>query len=88
MATAHQRNDPARTRFYDSAGRAIREAREAGGYSQREMGELVGVAQCRLGHIEAGLAECPFHVAARIADVLDLTIDDLAPVLLDEKEDA
>ncbi len=86
MSNQARRHDPLRVRFYDDAGRCIREARMAAGWTQKALAEAVGTSNTQIALIEQGTAECPFHVAARIADALDLTTDDFAPVTLDDKE--
>jgi transcriptional regulator with XRE-family HTH domain len=81
-----RRYDPERGRFYEAAGRCIRQARGAAGWTQAALSRVVGIAQSQLALIEQGTAECPFYVAARIADALDMTCDDFAPVTLEKKE--
>lgn len=88
MSNQPRRHDPLRIVFYDTAGRCIRAAREAAGWTQTALGHAVGISQSQIGLIEQGTAECPFHIAARIADALDLTCDDFAPITIDDKETA
>ncbi len=75
-------------RFYDESARAIRAARDASGLSRQVLAAQIGVTTSMLQSIENGSVPCSLYVAARIAEALDITIDALAPVLIDEKDAA
>lgn len=77
-----------RIRFYDEVGRCIREAREASGMTQKALADALGTSHTTLGKIEHGTTPCPLYMAACIAEVLDTTLDALAPVMIAEREDA
>jgi transcriptional regulator with XRE-family HTH domain len=83
-----RRNDPLRVRFYDAAGICIRQARMAAGWTQKALADAIGTSSTQLAMYEQGTAECPFHIAARIADALDLTCDSFAEVTIDDREDS
>ncbi len=88
MSNQPRRYDPLRVRFYDAAGVCIRQARLAAGWTQKALADAVGTSNTQIALIEQGTSECPFHMAARIADALDLTCDDLAPVTIDDREES
>ena len=83
-----RRYDRARLRFYEAVGEQLRTRREATGKTRAATALLVGLTTTHLERIEAGLSDCPLHIVARLAEEWDCTIDDLAPVLVDEKEEA
>lgn len=84
----NSRHEGERVRFYDSVGRCIRESREAAGLTIKELADQIGTSHTTLGHIEHGTSSCSLYVLACIAEVLDTTLDSLAPVMIAEREDA
>ncbi len=80
--------DAGRDRFRAAVAEAIRAARHAAGMSQRALAQQAGLSHAMLVGIELGTTLCSLWAASRIAEVLDTTIDALAPVLIDEKEAA
>lgn len=86
--TVNRRHDEiAKCTFNATVGRCIRTHRVAANMSQRELAEAVGVSASVIQNFEAGAAPCPLFTAANIAEALDCTIDDLAPVTIDEPEE-
>lgn len=81
-------HDAARTDFYEGVGRAVREAREAEGLTQTELARRIGIPQSALGAIEGNRTVCSLYMAARIAETLDITLEDIARVTVDERESA
>jgi DNA-binding XRE family transcriptional regulator len=80
-AMGHRRADVAvRDTFHADVARNVRELRNVAGLSQRELGERVGIAGTHIGLIEQGTTLCSLYVAARIAEALDVTIEDIARV--------
>lgn len=59
----------------------IQNVREAAGVSRRELARQVGVSSRQILRYEDGEQAPTLPVAARIADALGCTIDDLAEVL-------
>lgn len=81
------RNHPlAKLRFNELVGRSIRELREAAYVSQRGLAADVGISRTMMADIEEGTVACPFFVANNITEVIDCTLDDLAPVMVDTPE--
>lgn len=81
------RNHPlAKLRFNELVGRRIRELREAAHVSQRGLAADVGISRTMMADIEEGTVACPFFVAKNITEVIDCTLDDLAPVMVDTPE--
>lgn len=64
--------------FRKKFGRALRAAREGKGLTQRELAEAAGLAEKYLSRIELGGATPSIFIAARLASVLGVTLDDLA----------
>ena len=75
-------------RFYEAAGDAVTHEREAAGLSMAALGALAGISSSTLQSIESGQTVLSLWYAAQIADALDITIDALAPVLIDERSAA
>ena len=50
---------------------------KAKGMSQRELSELTGIGQCMISNYANGKHTPSFYVADRIANVLDVSVDDL-----------
>lgn len=53
-------------------GKAIREKRKAMGYSQQELGDLVGRTPSQIGQIERGITKPSVDVLIKIVDTLSL----------------
>ena len=51
--------------------------RKLAGYTQTEIGELIGVSQSLLAHYEAGRRNIPVSLLVPISDVLKISIIDL-----------
>lgn len=80
--------DVKRDRFKMAVADAIRAARLAAGLSQRSLAEKAALSHAMIVSIESGHTLCSLWAAAQISEVLDTTIDAIAPVLIDEKEAA
>jgi transcriptional regulator with XRE-family HTH domain len=61
-------------------GQKIASARKSKGWKQNELGELVGVASSLIGKYERGEINPPLEVAAKIAGMLDSSLDYLAGI--------
>ena len=83
---APRRNDFARMQFGENCAAAIRKARSDAGMTQRALAEQAGLSHSMILAIEAGTTQCSLWAAAQIAEVLDTTIDALAPVTIEERE--
>jgi transcriptional regulator with XRE-family HTH domain len=59
-------------------GQKISLARKSKGWTQGELGELVDVSSGLIGKYERGEINPPLEVAAKIAEVLDFSLDYLA----------
>ena len=74
---AGRAHSPARRRWYEKAGRAIRLAmeirtlREARGLSQRELAERVGTTQSAIARLEGGNISPSLPTLDKIAEALD-----------------
>lgn len=80
------RYDARRSKFYEDVGRMVRGFRVAEGLTRRELAAQVHVSETHLGQVELGSTACPLYLAAKIAEVLDITIEDLARVTIDKEE--
>lgn len=80
MARKHPNGEE--LRFHGAVGTAIRRAREDAGLSRTELERKLGLSAQALQHIEGG-QPCPLYTLARIAEHLDLTLDELVPVEVD-----
>jgi transcriptional regulator with XRE-family HTH domain len=65
--------------FRRTFGRAVRSAREARGFTQRELAEAARIADKYLSRIELGLATPSIYVASRLAIALGVSLDTLVP---------
>lgn len=65
--------------LYREIGARIRDEREALGFSQRELGEEVGLWQSAISHIEAGEQQVPVHLLLAIAHALGVSPACLLP---------
>lgn len=80
MITDYER-EVAKALFQRAVGRCVREARESAGLTQVQLGRLVGVTQNSITKIECGEAAPSLYTLSCIAEELDTTLDDLAPVM-------
>ncbi|MGH9056447.1 MAG: helix-turn-helix domain-containing protein [Acidimicrobiales bacterium] len=73
-------NSPARRRGYESAGRAIRlarqihELREKRGLSQRELAERLGTTQSAIARLEAGNVSPSLPTLDKVAEALGVEL--------------
>lgn len=72
--------DGKRLHFYELVGAAIRSAREAEGHTQASLARELRMSQSALAHIEQGTQPCPLYTLALVAEVFDLSLDELVPV--------
>lgn len=56
-------------------GQQIRAARKAKGYTQKELGEKLGVGETTVSHYEAGKQNLTIETLARIATVLGVEFE-------------
>lgn len=76
---ATQHAGPEKDRFYVVVGEAIRAARMHAGMSISMLSKACGLNQNTLGHIEDG-STCSLFIIAKVAEALDMTIDELVPL--------
>lgn len=73
MRTAHQDH------FNSVVGRTVAKLREERGISQRHLAEEIGLSHQSVTAIESGRS-VPAFTLARIAEALDVTLDELVPI--------
>jgi transcriptional regulator with XRE-family HTH domain len=56
----------------------IREIRKEKGISQRELAEKIHVDSSTLSYYESGRLKLTFEIAIEIADILEISLDELA----------
>ncbi len=76
-------SDGAKIRLYVAIGAAIKEQRKVHGLSRDQLAEAVGVSSSSIEKYETGVCAVPVWALDRIADVFDVKLDDLVPVLVD-----
>lgn len=76
----HTYPDGKRIRFQAAVGDRIRDMREAAGLGRGKLAAMVELSTSMLEKIESGETSCPLYTAARLAEVFDVLIDELAPV--------
>ena len=62
---------------YGKIGQQIRKHRKAQGLSQEQLAERIGISVTHMSHIETGSTKLSLPVLADIADVLEVSADDL-----------
>lgn len=62
--------------FCYAFGRAVQRARQARGWSTKELGQLIGATHFHVADIEGGRRTVSFEEALRIIQHLDLSIDE------------
>lgn len=67
-------------RLYAAGGTHITQARRAGRWSQSALAQAVGISQGYYGHIEIGIRRPKPEVLWRIADLLEIPREELAPL--------
>ncbi len=70
-----------------SLGALVREAREGRGWSQAQLGSLVGVTGATISRIESGERDPSWRLAHRIAVKLDIDLNSLKVVDLRSSEE-
>jgi transcriptional regulator with XRE-family HTH domain len=65
--------------FYERIGQRVREAREAKGLSQEELGAALGYTATAISYFEAGSRKVRLEDLQRVAQVLDIDLDYLLP---------
>ncbi len=91
FGTANARRSPseyAKSLFNVAVGNAVRTMREQAGMNRRALCDASGVSASTLTNIENGAMACPMFVASAFAEALDCTLDDLCPVMVEEKDAA
>jgi transcriptional regulator with XRE-family HTH domain len=66
-------------KFYERIGQRIREAREAKGLSQEELGEALGYTATAISYFEGGSRKVRLEDLQRIAQILDIDLEYLLP---------
>lgn len=77
--THHMTNDFERDHFYSMVGERICATREAQGLTAAELGRRAKLASSTVQNAEVGTS-CSLLVLAKLAEALDVTLDDLVPV--------
>jgi transcriptional regulator with XRE-family HTH domain len=68
---------PAETAFYEQLGRRIAERRKTLGITQVQLAEALGIAQQTMAHYEAGKVRFAAALLPVLAEMLQMTIEDL-----------
>lgn len=68
-----------------NAGEYIKKHRQKKGLSQKKLGEKLGVSQQMIGQWENGNSNPKVETIQKIADALDITLDDLIPDSFEQK---
>jgi transcriptional regulator with XRE-family HTH domain len=63
--------------FFQALGCRIAQARKERGMTQQALAEALGIAQQTLGHYEVARARIAADLLPRLADALDLSLDEL-----------
>jgi ribosome-binding protein aMBF1 (putative translation factor) len=66
-------------------GAAVRRLRMEAGIGRDALAKMIGASKSVLDHVEAGESALSLYHATRIAEALDCTLDDLSPVVADER---
>lgn len=69
-----------RTRSTETFGQRLLRLRQARGYSQRELGDRVGVSQRMMTYYEREAEHPPAYLLPRLAEALGVTVDELMGV--------
>lgn len=64
-------------------GQQLKNRRRAANITHRDFAAMVGLPEKTLYNIELGHVACPVHALIAAAEVLDVTLDDLVPVITD-----
>jgi transcriptional regulator with XRE-family HTH domain len=92
MSSARRRTDVdlefARIHHTEKVARALRKLRRERGMSVTDLAAKISMGASALSKIEGGTAALSFHMAERVAEVLDCTLDDLSPVETDAEREA
>ena len=59
----------------ESIGQRIKEMREVRGFTQKQLADLIGVAQNTISQYENGTAKTSIEIIVKLAKVLDTTTD-------------
>lgn len=76
--------DGKKLRLHAAIGRELRGLREKSSLSLAALAKRSGIACSQLSKIEEGQA-CPVHVLVTLADVYDVSLDDMVPVLIEAR---
>ena len=63
--------------FFQALGSRIAQARKERGMTQQALAEALGIAQQTLGHYEVARARIAADLLPRLADALDMSLDEL-----------
>jgi transcriptional regulator with XRE-family HTH domain len=69
-------------------GSCVRTFRLSAGLTLSRLARESGVSEALLQKVETGATPCPLFVARNIAEIVDCTLDDLVPVMIDEVEES
>ncbi len=59
----------------ESVGKKLYECRKALNLTQKDVAEMLGVAQPVYQRFEAGVYECNYEQLARLSEIFDVTVD-------------
>lgn len=63
-------------------GEKIKQARKKAGYTQKKLGEKLGISQVRVAQYESGIRNPKIETVRKIAEALNVEITDLIPELM------
>lgn len=75
--------DGNKIRLYSAVGARLAHLRDVANLTLTQLEKKSGICKSQLSKIEEGGA-CPLHVLVALADVYDVTLDEMVPVLTDE----
>lgn len=78
-----RRNVVANQMLYVRVGEAIRAHRLEARLSAKQLAERCGVTETHLQRVEEGTTACPLHLLVAVADVFDLSLDEIVLVTVD-----
>jgi len=64
---------------FEKWGRRIRAFRKLKGFTQKKLADEIGVSVSALGEVERGMREPSIKLLEKIADKLEISIEDLIP---------
>jgi repressor LexA len=71
-------------KMYEKIGKKIREAREAKGMSQEELGRALGYTATAVSYFESGVRKIKLEDLQKISNILNVDMDYLVPKFVNE----